>query len=392
METPPTCPYADFDHNGTDHRATAEAAWRDMRALPGVPRAEAHGGFYVLTRYSDVVAAALDWESYTSAQGIAIPDLHFEERLVPIEYDPPRLRAYRRLVMRFLTPEAVRKHEPVIREVARSLTHAMSEHQRVDFVEAFARPFPTAVALHVLGFPREDAPLLDRLINTSIGGRGNDEAKAASAQLEEYIERFVTARRESKTSSDEIIGAIVGESGDDQLSPSEQLSFVKLLLFGGFTTTTFAISSFMHWIARHPGDRDRLAAQPELMKSAVDEIVRYSSPGTYLGRVATRDLDVAGTPIPAGSRVLLSYGSANRDSGQFDRPDDLVLDRSPNPHLGFGMGPHRCIGVHLAKLELTVAIETLLDVLPSFVLAPDADIHWMSGETQGMLSLPLVLG
>ncbi|MCW2496735.1 cytochrome P450 [Jatrophihabitans sp.] len=393
MNDPTHCPFAGFDHNLPDHRATAETQWRGLRAEPGLPRSAAHGGFHILSRYEDVTAAALDWETFSSAQGIAIPDLHFNERLVPVEYDPPRLRAFRRIVMRFLTPTAVAQHEAAARDIARSLVDALPRAGRIDFVETFARPFPTGVALTVFGFPNSDADRLDKLINSAIGGRGDEAARAASEELEAYLTAFVTNRREHPVGSDNIIDAIVASSDDDLLSPAEQLSFVKLLLFGGFTTTTFALSSFIAWIAEHPQDRERLVHHPDLMRSAADEIVRYSSPGTYLGRTTMREVELAGTSLAAGSRVVLGYGSANRDPAQFDRPDELILDRSPNPHLGFGMGPHRCIGVHLAKLELTVAAETLLSALPAFRLDPEGEpIHWMSGETQGMTNLPLILG
>jgi cytochrome P450 len=393
-----TCPdahasFAHFDHNAPNHRACAEEAWQQLRSTAGIPRSEAHGGFYVFSRYDDVAEAAIDWEIYSSGQGIAVPDLHFDERLVPIEYDPPRQREYRKLITKFLTPAAVAAHEAAIRRVAISLLEKLDGVGHTDFVESFARPYPILAALEILGFPAEDASLLDHLINTSIGGRGNDAALAAAAQLTDYIAAYVSTRQAADDAPDDIISAIVSNTRNDvaPLSTAEQISYVRLLLFGGFTTTTFAISSAIRWLAEHPTDRAQLQERPELFKTAVDEFVRFSAPGTYLGRTTTHDVDADGTHIPAHSRVLLSYGSANRDQARFERPDEIVLDRNPNPHLGFGMGPHRCIGAHLAKVELTVAIEEIISRLPAFTLDATQEITWMSGETQGMTSLPLII-
>jgi cytochrome P450 len=155
-----------------------------------------------------------------------------------------------------------------------------------------------------------------------------------------------------------------------------------LLLMGGLATTSAALGMMIEWLADHPEDVRRLREHPELHNLAVDEFVRYSSPVAHIGRTAMADTEVEGCPVPRGSRVLLSFGSANRDDRVFPRADEVLVDRHPNKHVGFGIGPHRCIGSHLAKLQIKVALEELLALMPPFRVHDHGQTHWVGSESR----------
>lgn len=390
------CPHSSgsfeqFDHNAEQHPKFADDLWTRMRATSGLPHSSAHGGFYVLTRYADVAEAARMYSKFSSAGGVVIPDPQLL-RLPPLETDPPLQTEYRRLLSPFLTRQKVAGHEGMIRAVANSLLGGFAGKTRVDFVEAFATPFPSRVALNFLGFPPDDAPMLDRLISSSVGGQGSQEARRSAKALSAYIESFLQRRRDLPRDPECIISAVAhAEIAGRPLSVAQQSAVVRLLLFGGFTTTTLALSSAFKWLAEHTESRRQLQENPGLLATAVDEFVRFASPGTYVARTVVEDTELAGTRLHAGDRVLLSYGAANRDKQMFRRPDEIELNRTPNRHLGFGHGPHACMGLHLGRLELKIAVETVLARLIDFELDPEAHIQWLSGDTQGMITLPLLI-
>jgi cytochrome P450 len=146
-----------------------------------------------------------------------------------------------------------------------------------------------------------------------------------------------------------------------------------------------------HWLADHPEDRQKLREQPDIVGLAVDEFIRYTSGTTYIGRTTTRDVELHGCVIPAHVKVMLGYGPANRDPEKFDRPDEVILDRNPNHHLAFGMGPHRCAGSHLAKMEIRIALEQFLARVVDYEIEDHAKLTWVGGEARGLRSLPVVI-
>jgi cytochrome P450 len=391
-----SCPHShpssvQFDHNAPNHREHAESVWASMRAAAALLHSSEHGGFYILTRYNDVAAAARMHAVFSSAQGVVIPDPCLL-RLPPLEMDPPLQSEYRRLLAPFLTRESVARYKGRIQEIATDLINGFLGRTSIDFVEVFAAPFPSRVALNFLGFPSEDALSLECLINTSVGGQTTDKARAAAKALSAYIERFLGVWRSAAPDPNSIVSAIAhGTVFGKPLSSPDQNAVVRLLLFGGFTTTTFALSSALRWLAEHPADRQRLRETPALLSTAVDEFVRFASPGTYVGRTVAAATHFGGADLCAGDRILLSYGAANRDASAFTCPDGIQLDREPNRHLAFGHGVHACMGLHLARLELQIAIEAILSRLIDFEINPKEAIHWMSGDTQGMTTLPLLI-
>jgi cytochrome P450 len=166
-----------------------------------------------------------------------------------------------------------------------------------------------------------------------------------------------------------------GRVGDRDLEIGEQVSMLLLLILGALSTTSAALAGALYWLADHVEDRVKLRVKPDLLLTAADEFVRYTSPVAHQARTATSATVVGGCPVPEGTKLVLGFGSANRDPEVFDDPDDIVLDRYPNRHLGFGIGPHRCVGLHLAKLIIRVGIQEFLERMPSFEVTDHAAVR-----------------
>lgn len=177
----------------------------------------------------------------------------------------------------------------------------------------------------------------------------------------------------------------------EELSDDQIVGICFLLLVAGIDTTWSAIGSSLWHFATHPADRRRVLAEPELLDTAVEELLRGYAP-IAIGRIARTDTEVGGCPVGAGQRVLLTWAAANRDPEVFDDPDTIQLDRTRNPHLAFGLGIHRCLGSTLARMELSVALRVWLERIPEFAPDPDRPVTWTGGNVRGPASLPLVLG
>ena len=384
--------YASFDHHSPHHREGAEERWHRMRELDGLAHSERYGGFFVVTRHADLRKAAAQHGLFTTSEGAALPN-ESRSRHIPEEVDPPLQREYRRVLDPFLTPNAIAAREPEARALATKLIGALGNERRLDIVPRLTEIFPVHLSLGVFGFPREDAPRLVDLVNRLIRGRGTEDGRTAGAELVRYLEDYIVAKESGAhgAATDVVTAIALGRVQGRPLEMEEKISMTRLLLFGGFTTVNLALSYAIYRIALDPALGDRLHAHPELLPSAAEEFVRLSSPGTYLKRAVTAATELAGVPLDKGDQLLLCFGAANRDPAVFDRPDAVVPDRNPNPHVGFGFGTHRCMGSSLAKLEMCGVIGELLARYARFELDPERAPEWGAGETQGFTSLPLIL-
>lgn len=396
-ETMGECPFhsddfSQFDHHAPEIRKNAEQLWQRLRGTEGLAHSDQYGGFYIVSRNADVRAAAVRHNLFSTSDGAAIPK---EDRTphIPEEIDPPLQLQFRRLLEPFLTQAQADALVPVIRRHVTERLDAFGGAQRVDFVSQFTAPFPVLLSLELFGFPKEDAALLVDLVETLINHRGTDVGRRASAGLTAYLERFLTAKAASAVSASEGIVASIalGEVEGRPLEMWEKVSMTRLLLFGGFTTVNLTMAMTMYHLAREPGLFTRLRAEPALMATAIDEFVRIASAGTYIARTVMSDTELGGTKLHTGEKLLLCYGAANRDPAIFRNPEAVMLERAPNPHLGFGFGTHRCMGASLAKVEIRVILEELLSRYEGFEPDPDQPVIWGEGETQGLKSLPLVL-
>ncbi|MGH9034722.1 MAG: cytochrome P450 [Acidimicrobiia bacterium] len=388
----------DYDHFAPEYIIEPYDFWALLRKQEPVSRSEQHGGFWVVSRYADIIQAAGDTATFTSTEGTGTPPIPM--RLLPIDTDPPLHRQYRRIINPSFTPQAVEAREKEWRDLALELIEqfpaddepgAGGVPQEIELCGAFAIPFPQRVALRLIGFPDEDRPELAQWIDDITRLRGIDDERvghAAIGVMTRIMERL--EERAEQPRGDDLVSVLLdADIGGRPLDDDERLFTTALLLLGGLDTTTSAIAmAFLH-LADHPGDRARLLDDPQLLDSAVEEFVRYATPVQGLGRTVTTDTMLGGCPLRAGDRVFLLWASANRDPEAFDRPDEVVLDRHPNHHLAFGSGPHRCVGSHLGKLMVKLALQELLPRLGDFEVADREQLVWVGGETRGLRNLPL---
>ena len=375
----------DYDHFDPELLADPYGFWAALREREPVARSDNHGGFWVVSRYADIMEAACDPATFSSGDGTGTPPI--PTKLLPIDCDPPLHQKYRRVINPSFTPQAVRAHEDEWRTLAKELVAGLPADGDVELCSAFAVPFPQQVALRMIGFPDSDRPDLAGWIDDITRLRGIDDDKvgeAAVGVMTRIIERL-EERREQPARDDLVSVLLEGTVDGRPLDDDEQLFSLVLLLLGGLDTTTSAIAMALAHLAGRPDDTARLLADPDLLDSGVEEFVRVATPVQGLGRTVTRDTTLGGCPLHQGDRVFLLWASGNRDEAVFDRPDEVVLDRHPNHHLGFGAGPHRCVGSHAGKLMVKIALQELLPWLGDYRIS--GELGWVGGETRGLRHL-----
>jgi cytochrome P450 len=361
------------------------AAWKLLRAKAPVHwNQHRNSGFWSISRYHDALAVYRNPEDFSSENGIVAiltdkqdelaRSLGFRQML--IFNDPPRHTRMRQLVNRRFTPRALAPLEGQIRDIATEILDAIAPQGECDFVLEVASRLPTAVICEMMGIPKDDRDLMFSLANMSIGsqdpeyqieGSGRKTGQRAQKEYFDYLDRLTQERRAHL--GNDLVSAIMGEFDGQRLSSSEVVFNTFLFVVAGQETTRNAISGGMLALLRNPGERERLAADPSLMPTAVEEMLRYVSPVTHIMRTAKRDLEMHGRKIRAGDRVVIWNASANRDEQVFPDPDRFDVARTPNDHLAFGHGEHFCLGANLARLEVKVMIDEVLKRLPDMELA-----------------------
>lgn len=359
-----------------------------------------HGGnAWLVTRYADVKAVLGDPRfgraaTVNDAAPRIQPDPAGEGVLMSL--DPPDHTRLRRTLAGAFTRRRVEELRPATRALAEGLVDAMeAAGAPADLVTAYALPLPVAVVCDLLGVPEDARDRLrtwsDALLSTT--ACTPDESAAAARSMSDYFTDLIGRRRERPT--DDLLSALIRIRDQENTSPrDEELALLtRDLLVAGHETTASQIANCAYLLMRWPEAADRLRAAPELTAQAVEELLRYVplGSGSFRARVATEAVTVCGVRIEAGETVFAPTVSANRDPEVFADPDDLVLDRSPNPHLAFGHGVHHCLGAQLARLELQVALEVLLRRAPGLRLAvcPE-DLNWRTGmQIRGPQKLPV---
>jgi len=349
-------------------------------------------GYWSVLRHADIEHASRHPEIFSSAAGATnifdLPVEFLEYFGSMINMDDPRHLRLRRIVARAFSPRMVTRIEQDISLVAQSVVRDLAAHGPGDFVTEVAARVPLEVICSMMGIPEDRYADVFRCSNTILGAQdpeyvpeGADIATAlltAGAELAELLSGLAVQRRE--TPSDDLVTALaLGEVDGERLTDQEIGSFFILLVVAGNETTRNAISSALVALSEHPDQRERWQGNFDAMaNSAVEEIVRWATPVTWMRRTATQDTELAGQSIKSGDKLLLFYASANRDEAVFAEPDRFDLNRSPNPHLGFGgNGPHFCLGAHLARKEITEVYREL------FTRVPDIRV---SGEPQRLRS------
>ncbi|MDB5362052.1 MAG: cytochrome [Rhodospirillales bacterium] len=388
---PPVTDWAtDFDHMHQDWTQDPYPIWQDLRQRCPVAHTDRFEGAYLPVRYADIREIAYD-PAHFSSRRIVIRD----ERLPlvsfpPITSDPPDHRAQRAVLLPLFTPAAMAPHEAAIRRICRGLVDRFADKGTCDGAADYAQEITVAVTAMLLGISSDDGDLFRRWLNDLLVVGTDDPALVmrTHGEMAGFFMKEIALRR-ANPGQDIISRLLEARIDEAPLDDAQLVGMVRLLLIAGIDTTWSALGSCLLHLATHADDRRRLVADPSLMPTAIEELLRAYSP-VSIAREIVADTEVGGCPFKAGQMVLLSFAAANRDPEAFPDADKVVLDRAENRHAAFGLGIHRCIGSHLARLEMTIALEEWLARIPEFSLAPDAIVTWSAGAVRGPRQLPLV--
>lgn len=386
---------AAFDHHDPRFIEDPAPVYDALHARCPVPRSPRYGGFWLVTRYDEVRRAAKDWRTFTSSvpNVTSIPSSHpREEPDLPIEVDPPLHTRYRQLVAPAFTRAHVERMRPRVEAVAAELLDELAGEREADLVSQFAVPMSVRTLATFINLPREDTPRWTEWVRRMYDGGGSADAEEATREYYAYIADLVAARRAAPR--DDFVTMLLSASVDGhRLSDDDVARFMRVLLIAGHETTAASMAYALRHLAQHPAQWDELCRRPELVATAVEELLRLSSTVTLQARNATRDVAIDGAEVQRGDVVALCFPAANRDDDAFPDADRCVLDRSPNRHMAFGAGPHVCLGAHVARLELAVMLEGFAARVPVFRIADGREPRWhTSGSVRGLATLPVVIG
>jgi cholest-4-en-3-one 26-monooxygenase len=367
-------------------------------------------GFWLISKHADVIAVGKDPRLFSSQVGhIALEDREpdaLAARQSLIETDPPDHTRLRKLVSDAFTRSKVKEYSDYTRAIVSDLLERAIAKGEFDWVSEISEPVPVNVLISILGLPEEDIPTLIEWTSELAASTDEDYrpdpvkypshietrllpfGSPAALQIFEYGRKIGEERRKHPT--DDLVSRLVhAEVDGERLDEREYSNFFELFIFAGNETTRTGISQGILALMEHPGEFDRLARDPSLVPTAVDEILRWATPVIYFRRTATRDTEIRGVPIQAGDRVAMWFISANFDEDEFEDPMRFDVGRSPNRHVAFGRGgPHFCLGSFLARLEIGILLEEILARNVRFELA-GAPVRLSSNFVNGLKSLPV---
>jgi cytochrome P450 len=382
-----------FDHLSRDLALNLHPTLARARSLCPVARSDAYeGGFWVLTRYEDILAVAQDWETFSSELGITVPFNPPPDpsmKILPVGVDPPLQRTFKRLVNAYFTPARIAPWEAPTRALVNRLVDGFIERGSCDFMTEVARPLPGLaffdLALHA---PSEDlAQVNDWATRASL--TEEEGAHEALRSLARWIGGLIARRKAEGPRGDVIDAVLDAEIEGRPITMPEAIGTIQLLILGGLETTAGVLGAVMLRFCEQPSILERIRTRPEQTAEIVEELLRLDGSFICIGRTARHDTSIDGREVKAGERVLLYWAAANRDEAEFADPGTFRLDRERNRHIAFGAGPHRCVGSNLARMNLRVALDVIAQRLHGVRLQPGADIGYHSTFNRAPLSVPI---
>lgn len=384
----------EFDHIDESLPPHLNEVFASIRERCPVVHSDKHGGFWAVLSYDAVREVAADPARYGSGDGISLPVVIGGLRTPPLESDPPAHGQFRRIMQRHFTRQAVARYEPALRELVGARITELAASPGADLVPGLAKYLPPIAIALILGLPLQDGARfvewLDQMFATAASG---DEAanRRVVVEFTGYLQAELL--RQQAAGVDSVMTAIaVGEIDNQPLTEQERLGMILITVLAGHETAINGIGTMLYHMATVPGLRERLIADQALIPKMVEECLRVEAPVIGVARTVRADTALAGQPIPAGDRVLLVMNAANRDPKVFDQPESFDCDRDQAAHLAFGHGIHRCVGEHLARLEMRIVAEEILRLAPGYQLADSYRPQWTGGRmTRGLTTLPAVL-
>ena len=388
----------DFDHTDPQWVADPYPIWDQLRRECPVAHTDRYGGAWLPVKHDDVAEVAYDTEHFTS-RSVVVSELRPGDDDLPapigvappITSDPPFHAMARRLLLPAFSPKPIAAYEPFTRALCNELLDATAGKDVIDAAVEYAQDIPLRVIVRMLGFPQADADVFRRFIRLILedvdASAEERQAQINEGELDAYLEARINEHL-AEPQDDLTTFLLEAELDGNKLLPEHVEGTMDLLMVAGIDTTWSAIGASLWHLAQHPNDRKRLAAEPELMDTAVEEFLRAYAPVT-MARLVAKDFDFHGCPMKEGDWLLLPFPAANRDPEAFADADQVQLDRVENRHAAFGLGIHRCLGSNLARMELRVALEEWMNRYPDFELADPATVTWSAGQVRGPRTIPV---
>jgi cytochrome P450 len=369
----------------------------ELAAKGPVVYSPAYGGHWVVTHYKEIQQVLTDPETFSSYPNNLVTPMDFG-KFIPLELDPPEHTAYRHVLQPLFSPQRMKKLSDNIRSVVNELIDGFAPRGRAEFISEFAHELPAMIFLALMDWPLEDAPLFTEATDVVLFGKPggtpeeSDQARiAAGLTVAGYFQKVIEDRRSNPR--DDATSTLINTEvelpdGTRVLQDQELILMFYLLLMGGLHTVQGSLAWAIVHLVNNPTQRDLITADPAVIPKAVEEILRIEA-AVAAGRRATRDVELGGVSIAKGDQLLLMLCSANRDPDAFPDPADFDINRSPNRHLSFGAGVHRCLGSHLGRVELTIALEELHRRIPDYQLVESDPPVFHSTQVRGCLRMPI---
>jgi cytochrome P450 len=368
----------------------------ELAAKGPVLYSTAHGGHWIVTRFKEIQQVLTDPETFSSFPNNLVTNDMF--KLIPVESDAPEHTGIRHALLPLFSPQRMKKLADEIRDVVNDLIDGFAARGEAEFISEFAHELPARIFLALMDWPVEDAPLFttatDAILLGKPGGteeESNEARMMAGLQMMGYFHKVLEDRRTNP--GDDITSQIVNNEADlgdgPRLLTDDELNrMFFVLLIAGLHTVQGSLAWAIVHLVNNPEQRAAIVADPASIPKAVEEVLRIEA-AVVPGRRATRDVELGGVQISEGDQLIVMLCSANRDSAEFTDPSDFQIDRHPNRHLAFGSGPHRCLGSHLARIELTIAMEELHRRLPDYQLVDDNPPIFHPSQVRGCIRMPI---
>lgn len=380
---------AQFDHASEAQMRDPYPMYEAFRTQCPVGRSQQYGGFWFVATYAGVRKVFEDHATFSSSTGVGIPPHPY--KMLPIDLDPPQQTKFRKILNPRFTVDAVAKKREAIENAVHPLIDAFIERGHADLASELVRPLLPAVVLPLLGVPVEDQPKMSHWIEYLTRGRANDLAGVAKAgeDIGRYLMTLAATRRAQPPKDDIVSLLLASEIDGVPLTDEDVFRTLLIILFGGLDTTSAVMLESLLFLDRNPDEKRRLAAGERDWTAAVEELVRFTTPVQGLRRTVMSDTELEGQKLAKGDWMFAVHGAANRDPSVFKEPDRCILDRFPNPHVGFGSGTHVCLGRNLARLEIEVLLKIVFERLGDYRAVPGFQPEYLAGEARGMKSLPV---
>ena len=336
------------------------------------------------------------------SSGVSAHDLKAKRPLIPLQIDPPEHRTYRRILDPLFAPQRMAVLEHSTNRVVNDLIDQFIDDEEIDFSRQFSTPFPSQIFLTIFGLPMEDLPRFLKMKDGAIRPDqvvghefGHPETEAYQQQTADsiyaYFQQVIDERRAGEKREDLLSHFLHAKRDGDRLTDEEILDICFLFLIAGLDTVTASLDCFFGYLSEHPEVRRKIVDEPDSVPAMVEEMLRWETPVMGCARVATRDTEIGDFAINEGEQVMALLGAANVDEAELSEAGSLVWDRAVNRHLAFGGGIHRCLGSHLARLELRVALREWHRRIPDYCIKPGVDLNYTAG-IRTLETFPMLLG